>query len=230
MDENGLIRSNSRLQFAEYLPFDTKFPVILSRGNWVTKLIVKYYHEQANHSGGINFILAQLSQRYWIIAAREEIQEWEKSCNECKRRKNKIAKQVMATLPNVRLRFTYRPFDQSAVDFAGPFVTKQGRGIKRQKRWLCVFTCLSIRAVHLEMAWGLDTDSFLNAFTRFTSRRGVPKEIVSDCGTNFVGAANELKELYNQLDKKKIKQATADKSVKWRFNPPAAPHFGGAHA
>jgi hypothetical protein len=163
------------------------------------------------------------------VAAREEILDWEKSCNECKRRKNKTAKQVMAPLPNVRLRFTFRPFDQTAVDFAGPFITIQGRGKKRLKRWLCVFTCLSVRAVHLEMAWGLDTDTFFNAFTRFTSRRGVPKEVVSDCGTNFVGAVNELKELYNQLDKEKIQHATADKGVKWLFNPPAGPHFGGAH-
>jgi hypothetical protein len=82
------------------------------------------------------------------------------------------------------------------------------------------------------MAWGLDTDTFLNAFTRFTrftSRRGVPKDVVSDCGTNFVGAVNELKELYNQLDKEKIQHATADKGDKWLFNPPAGPHFGGAH-
>ena len=91
------------------------------------------------------------------------------------------------------------------------------------------FTCLSTRAVHLEVAWGLDTDSFLNAFTRFTSRRGVPKEMTSDNGTNFVGAVNELKELVGQLDKDKIQGMTAQKGVKWTFNPPGAPHFGGAH-
>lgn len=79
------------------------------------------------------------------------------------------------------------------------------------------------------MAWGLDTDSFLNAFTRFTSRRGVPKEMISDNGTNFVGAVNELKELVGQLDKDKIQGRTAQKGVKWTFNPPGAPHFGGVH-
>ena len=133
----------------------------------------------------------------------------------------------MAPLPKVRLRFTYRAFDQCGVDYAGPFTTIQGRGRKRQKRYLCVFTCLSIRAVHLEMAWGLDTDAFLNAFTRFISRRGVPKEVVSDNGTNFVGAVNELKSLVSELDEEKIKGKTASKGVRWLFNPPAAPHFGG---
>ena len=78
------------------------------------------------------------------------------------------------------------------------------------------------------MAWSLDTDAFLNAFARFTSRREVPKEVVSDNGTNFVGAVNELKELAGQLDEEKIKRKTSDKRVRWLFNPPAAPPFGGA--
>jgi hypothetical protein len=55
------------------------------------------------------------------------------------------------------------------------------------------------------MAWSLDTDAFLNAFARFMSRRGVPKEVVSGNGTNFVGAVNELQELFNRLDQNKIK-------------------------
>ena len=78
------------------------------------------------------------------------------------------------------------------------------------------------------MAWAIDTDAFLNAFSRFTSRRGVPKEVVSDNGTNFVGAVNELKEVFNQLDQEKIKRKTSAQKVKWLFNPPG-PHFGGVH-
>ena len=123
----------------------------------MTKLIVKSYHEEANHIGGVNFILAQLSKRFWIIAAREQILDWEKSCNECKRKKNKMAKQVMAPLPSVC--FTFRPFDQAVVDFVGPFATIQGRGKRRFKRPLCLFPCLSVRAVHLKMAWGLDRET-----------------------------------------------------------------------
>ena len=61
LDEDGCIRSNGRLQFAEYLPYDVRFTKVLPRGQWVTKLIVKHYHEQANHSAGTNFVLFQLS-------------------------------------------------------------------------------------------------------------------------------------------------------------------------
>ena len=60
---------------------------------------------------------------------------------------------------------------------------------------------------------GLDTDTFLNAFTRFTSRRGVPKEVISDRGTNFVGAVGELKKLVSQLDRQKLESKTAELGV-----------------
>ena len=104
-------------------------------------------------------------------------------------------------------------------------------GRQRQKRWLCLFTCLATRAIHLEMAWALDTESFLNCFTRFTSRRGVPSEVTSDNGTNFVGAVKEIRDLVNQLDSDRIQQKTTHmfNKVTWNFNPPAAPHFGGVH-
>ena len=199
IDDDGVIRSDGRLKFADFLPYDTRFPIILPRGHWVTKLIVKNYHERGNHAVGVNFILCQLSERFWIIAAREEIREWDHECNECKRRRSKPACQIMAPLPKTGLRFSFRPLAQTAVDFAGPLYTVQGRRKPRQKRWLCLFTCLETRAVHLEMAWGLDTDTFLNAFARFNSRRGVPKEVISDRGTNFVGAVGELKKLASRF-------------------------------
>lgn len=85
------------------------------------------------------------------------------------------------------------------------------------------------RAVHLEVAFGLDTDSFLNAFYRMVCRRGLPTEVISNKGTNFVGGNNELTELVGLLDHTKIQQSTANLGVKWHFNPPLAPHFGGVH-
>lgn len=76
---------------------------------------------------------------------------------------------------------------------------------------------------------GLDTDSFLRCLTRMTGRRGYPQEIISDRGTKFVGAARELKELVENMDADMIQQRTVDNGIKWTFNPPLAPHFGGVH-
>ena len=138
---------------------------------------------------------------------------WDHECNECKKRRNKPACQIMAPLLKTRLHFTFRPFAQTAMDFARPLYTIQGRRKPSQKRWQCLFTCLETRAAHLAMAWGLDTDTFLNAFTRFTSCRGVPKEVISDRGRNFVGAVGELKKPVGQLDRQKIESTTAELGV-----------------
>ena len=104
-----------------------------------------------------------------------------------------------------------------------------GGGKRRQKRYLCLFTSMATRAVHLEMAYGLDTDSFFNAFYRMASRRGLPVEVFSDNGTNFKSADKELKSLLDQLDRDKIGDSFANKGITWKFNPPFAPHFGGMH-
>ena len=72
------------------------------------------------------------------------------------------------------------------LDYFGPFHMKQGR--VHVKRYGCIFTCLNMRAVHIEIAHSLSTDSFLADFCRFVPCRGVPKDLYSDNGTNFVGA------------------------------------------
>ena len=91
------------------------------------------------------------------------------------------------------------------------------------------FTCLATRAVHLEIAFGLTTDSILTAFYRMASRRGLPDEIYLDNGTNFIGADRELQALLSQVDNHKIQESVTNKGVKWHFNPPLSPHYGVAH-
>ena len=74
LDEDRLIRCNGRLKHAKFLPYDVKFPIILARNRDVTRLIVKDYHKHGHHINGTNQTLAKPSSRYWIIAAREVIQ------------------------------------------------------------------------------------------------------------------------------------------------------------
>ena len=89
------------------------------------------------------------------------------------------------------------------------------RSKPRQKRYLCLFTCLASRAVHLEMAYGLDTDSFMRAFCKMSNRRGLPEEMISDNGTNFVGANEELHKLTRQMtENSKLKENFVNKGVK----------------
>ena len=48
-----------------------------------------------------------------------------------------------------------------------------------------IYLPIATRAVHLEIAYSLGRDSFLNALYRMTSRRGFMEEMYSDNGTNL---------------------------------------------
>ena len=212
----GLLRSNTRLRRSDDLAADTKFPIILPKKHHVTQLIVKYHHEMESHKMGVNYTLNHLRARYHVIHSRQEVKACIHNCFECKRRfRLHPAKQQMA------------PFTNCATDYGGPYLTMQGRGRARTKRFLCLFVCLQTRCCHLEMATSLDTGSFMNAFTRMTARRGWPKIMVSDNGSNFLAADREIRELVAELDQEQIRRTTANKGVEWYWNPPAAPHFGG---
>ena len=184
-------------------------------------------HAQCGHSVGPNHLLTNLRQRYWIVQGKAATRAHRASCVTCKKRWAKVAGQKMAPLPDFRTSPPFQAFAKVGIDYAGPFSTKQGRGRAQQKRYMCVITCLQTRACHLEIAFSLTTDGFLQAFTRFCKRRGVSTEVVSDNGGNFVCAERELRDAVKQLNNQHVAAAMARRDIEWHFNPPQAPHFGG---
>jgi transposase InsO family protein len=131
----------------------------------------------------------------------------------------------MGQLPDFRLERSVRPFAVTGVDYFGPMEVKIGR--RREKRYGALFTCMNTRAVHLELAESLDTDAAIMAIRRFVARRGCPSKMLSDNGTNFHGADNEMKKAIKELDTEKMQAEFAAKGMEWQFNPPSAPHMGG---
>ena len=138
VDDDGLMRSDGRLKHAKFLSFDVRYPIILPRQSWITKLIVKDYHEKGNHASGTNQTLAAISARYWIMSGREAIREWEKRCSECRRRKAKACKQIMAPLPLSRLKTSIRAFTRTSVDYGGPLQQYKAEGdVDRRGIYVC---------------------------------------------------------------------------------------------
>ena len=130
----------------------------------------------------------------------------------------------MADLPKGRVT-PVPPFTYVSIDYFGPFTTKQGR--KENKRYGALFTCLVSRAVHIEIANSLETNSFLNALYRFIARCGPVREIRCDNGTNFVGAEREFCEAITEMNHDEITEKLLQQQIDWKFNPPAASHMGG---
>ncbi|KAJ8040732.1 Alpha-N-acetylgalactosaminide alpha-2,6-sialyltransferase 6 [Holothuria leucospilota] len=227
IDEDGILRVNGRLKNAEHLSYSTRCPIILPKSHDITRLIIHHIDATSNHVKGYNHVLSDIRAQYWIVRGREAIKSFQRQCPGCRRFRGKAASQIMAPLPVERLGVPLRAFARAGVDYAGPFLTRQGRGRAKLKRYLCLFTCMATRAVHLEMAYGLDTDSFLNALSRFCDRRNRPIQICSDNGSNFVSADRELRDLVSSLDQDQIELSMSNKGIKWTFNPPQSPHFGG---
>lgn len=130
----------------------------------------------------------------------------------------------MAPLPSARLTPYVRPFTFIGIDYCGPFLVQVGRA--NVKRWVVLITCLTVRAIHLEVAFSLSTESCKLAIRRFIARRGSPQEIYSDQGTNFVGASRELSVQINGVNDQ-LSQSFTNAVTQWYMNPPAAPHMGG---
>lgn len=128
----------------------------------------------------------------------------------------------MGQHPIDRLSPYVRPFSYTGVDYMGPFMVSVGR--RSEKRWVALFTCLTVRAIHLEVAKDLSTDAAILCIRNFVNRRGVPVRIRSDRGTNFIGASKED----FVIDDTKIADECSRRGIEWIFNTPANPSAGGA--
>ncbi|XP_067270828.1 uncharacterized protein [Pseudorasbora parva] len=85
---------------------------------------------------------------------------------------------------------------------------------------------MTTRCVHLDLLEHLDTDAFLLSLRRFIARRGTPMELLCDNGTNFIGGDRELRETFNDMSPR-LQELLAGQKIRFRHNPPSAPHFGG---
>jgi len=224
VDKEGFLKVGGRLRKAPVTD-SVRHPIILSPKHEVTRLIVMYYHHQL-YCPSDKQLLNELRQTYWITKGLSTVHRLSNTCSICRRRKASPSPPVMADLPEPRLGYHSPPFTHTGVDYFGPLLVRHGR--KTEKRYGALFTCLTTRAVHIEIAHSLETDAYLMAMRRMMARRGRPTHIWSDNGTNFVGAEKELRDGLKRLNTEQICDQLSSDGVQWHFNPPSSPHFGGA--
>ena len=221
--EDGLLKVGGRIARAP-VSYNIRHPVILPSNHHITDLIIKYYHKLNGHSGTMQ-VLAAIRERFWIVKGHSNVKRVLNRCLHCKKKNAVLGNQQMAPLPVERLIPNKPPFTYVGVDYFGPLYVKRGRST--EKRYGCLFTCLTVRAVHIEIAHSLELDSFLCALQRFISRRGKPAVIYSDNGTNFRGGDRELRESIESWNKLQLNSTMVQKEIEWHFNPPNASHMGG---
>jgi len=122
--------------------------------------------------------------------------------NQCRLKTVKPGKQLMAELPDSRLQLGFPPFAHVRVDYFGPLMVHQRRS--ELKRYGCLFTCMTMKAVHLEVTRDLSTDTLINAIRCFVAHRGPVQHTYSDNGTNLVDAERVLRQAINSWDQDQI--------------------------
>ena len=226
LDPTGLLRVGGRLQKSE-MPSAQKHPIVMPKKGHITELLVRHFHQTCYHQGrGITTNVIR-QNGFWIVGCSSVVSSQLSKCVICRRLRAAANGQKMAHLPTDRLEPS-PPFSYCAVDYFGPFFIKEGR--KELKRYGVLFTCLSCRAVHVETANSLETDSFISALRRFIAIRGPLRQLRSDRGTNFVGAERELGQALNELDVEGVQRFLAEQNCDFfpfKMNPPSASHQGG---
>ena len=228
LSENQTITCKGRISNAS-LPTSSKSPILLPAKHTFVKLVIKQTHDRVKHSG-INATLTALRERYWVLRGRATVKKVIRRCVVCRRYEASPCKPShFADLPSHRVSDD-PPFTHIRLDFAGPLYVKETRRSLQtsdsdsNKVYVCLFTCASTRAVHLELTRGLTVQYFLLAFRRFASRRGLPATIQSDNAKTFQSSSKEIRKIARSPE---VWRYLTDNRITWNFIVEKAPWWGG---
>ena len=214
IDEKGVLRCRGRIE-KSHLPEVTCHLALLPTRHHLSDLIVKEAHYYVFHSG-VRATLTAVRERYWIPRGREVVKRVIRPCIVCVKHAGKpFVRPPEPCLPSERVEDA-PPFVNTGVDLAGPFfvLNKTSTSQTTEKAYICLFTCAATRAVHLELIDSCSAETFLRAFRRFVSRRGLPRKMMSDNAKNSKRSAKILKTIARA---EPVKNHLASLGVTWDF-------------
>ena len=224
LSENHLLKCKGRIGNANVTD-EAKNPLLLPSRHPFVDLLIFHVHIQIKHSG-ISDTLSTLREQYWILKGRQAVKRVLHSCVVCSRFEGLPYSSVNSPdLPELRVSED-PPFTHTGIDFAGPlytFETSTGN-CDSNKAYVCLFTCASTRAVHLELAHDLSVASFLRMFRRFASRRGLPTTLITDNAKTFKASSQIIAKIARSSE---VVHFFNNHRVTWKFIVERAPWWGG---
>ncbi|XP_052227506.1 uncharacterized protein LOC127842187 [Dreissena polymorpha] len=217
IDDDGCIRCGGRIHNAR-IPADTGFPYLPPTRSHFTTLIIRDAHCSQLHAGVLQTV-THIRQKYWIPSIRQRVKGILRKCTTClKINSRPYRAPTSPPLPKERVS-DEAPFTVTGVDFTGALHVREKTGI--HKVYICLFTCASTRAVHLEVVPDLSEEIFMLAFRRFVSRRSVPKIMMSDNATTYRAAASHIHRMTHNTQ-----ACLAARGTEWKFIPQREPYDG----
>ncbi|XP_061166266.1 uncharacterized protein LOC133175165 [Saccostrea echinata] len=229
LDSEKALRVGGRIKHAN-IPAQEKHPLLIPGKHHIAKLLIGQVHENVQHQGRHITEGALRAAGFWVTGAKLLICTHIHNCVPCRKLRGSLEFQKMSDLPPDRLENS-PPFTNVGVDVFGPWniMTRRTRGGSAQsKRWAVMFSCLTTRAVHIELIEDMSSSALINAVRRFTAIRGEVKVFRSDRGTNFVGATDDLKIDAVNVEDGELKDYLYKSGTIWIFNAPCSSHMGGA--
>ena len=174
--------------------------ILLPQNGTVTELPIRWYHAKTAHGERDSTLSEIRSNGYWIIDENSKTRQIIFKCVTRRSLRGRFGEQNLADLPYERTTEA-PPFTYCGIDMFGLFYIKEKRSELR--RYGAMFVRLASRAVHIDVTHQINNDTFIEALRRMTARRGNVKLIQSDNGSNFLGAENELKRAFLEMDNNK---------------------------
>jgi len=221
--DNQIIRVTGRVEpifGVSYEPL-ILLPAVDKEDYPFVKLLIKSTHQRLLHAG-VDTVLAEIRERFWIIRGRQQVKKILHLCRTCISLTSGHHNEAPSSVPIERLAEA-DAFKTIGLDFAGP-VYIRNEFHQFSKAYICLFTCTVTRAIHLELTSSLSADDFIMALRRFFGRRRVSNIIYSDNAKTFKKTARQFKSL---ISNPQLSFYLADQQVQWRFIPNRAPWWGG---
>ena len=222
-EKDGLVYASTRNKQENHNPDDL---IVLSPGHPITKMILRSFHN-INHRGVLHGV-ARSRIFFWIPQASKIMKAIKTSCQQCKLNDAQAMTQLMAPIPEKRLKAS-PCWHFSMIDLLGPievvnFVNQR----TKRKTWGVIITCLTSRATWVYLAESYSTDHLLSVLRKHEARNGSPAEYHADLGRQIVGADRVLKDHINDLDKDEMVNFAANRNIKFNFGTPFFPEGQGA--
>ena len=215
IDDQQIIRCKGRVSNAP-LSEESKNLILLPSKHPLTNLIIQDVHSKIKHSG-IKDTLTTIRERFWVPRGQEVVKQILRKCATCRRVEGAPYRPPPTPdLPMERVS-PDPPFAHTGLDFIGPLYIRDGKSSKENGSdnvYICLFTCTSTRAIHLELTPSLSINSFLLAFRRFVSRRGLPVTLLSDNAKTFRSASRDIRKI---IQSDEVIRYLTDNRITWNF-------------
>ena len=229
LDGDGLMRVRTRLSESSLLTDEEKKPIVIPGESHLATLLILEEHRTNAHLG-VSTILASLRRHYWITRGRQRIKAILARCVTCRKQHGRTLRVVEAPLPASRISDVV-PFRTCGLDFCGPFYTRRYDAKEkcnvREKSYVALFTCSTVRAVHLELVPSMKTSQTHLAIRRFLSAQPECVELVTDNAGSFTRAATDIKRVFNTVKDPAVRALLAERGLKWTFICPRAAWHAG---